>query len=242
MHHGIHKMNSIRTNVPKTEADLRQFVSAFWEQCGLAIKTDCIFETSQGKKTLDVCAFEGINTPGPLYLCHCLQGFGPVTENRIDEVAILVQETGADAAYLVSATGPVLEPADIQLTDQIHLLSWQEFQTHFAANWRRHQTEKVQPDAEALRNYCDPLEPYVSARLREEPDNFRQQYQALSEKHLPMGVLAHQWNLPNTLIQGQDIFEALDCPDAWSFMTKMAVILKKALNEFDNLFGQKWRA
>ena len=57
-----------------------------------------------------------------------------------------------------------------------------------------------------------------------------------------MGFLAHQWNLPNTLLQGQEIYEAFDCSDAWSFMTKLDMMLKKALNEFDDLFGQKWRA
>ena len=33
-------MNSIRTDVPKTEADLRQLVSEFWEHCGLTILRD----------------------------------------------------------------------------------------------------------------------------------------------------------------------------------------------------------
>ena len=183
-----------------------------------------------------------MNTPGPLYLCHCIYGSDPLPENRIYEVASLVQETGADAGYMVSATAPVHEPAVVQSTDQINLLSWPEFQAHFAARWRTHQTETVQQDAEALRNYCDPFESYVSVRLRDETDNFRQQYQTLSEKHLPLGVLAHQWNLPNTLLQGQDIFEAFDCPDAWSFMIKLVMMLNKGLNEFDDLFGQKWRA
>jgi len=69
---------------------------------------------------------------------------------------------------------------------------------------------------------------HVQRRLREEPGNFRQQYQALSKKHLP-----------NTLLQGRDIFEAFNCPDAWYFMIKLGSMLKQGLNEFDDLFGQK---
>jgi hypothetical protein len=63
----------------------------------------------------------------------------------------------------------------------------------------------------------------------------------LSEKHMPMGMLSHKWNLPGTLLQGEELFEAFECRDAWNFMIKLDEMLKEGLKEFDDLFDEKWR-
>jgi len=81
----------------------------------------------------------------------------------------------------------------------------------------------------------------VSERLRKETDAFREEYRILSEKHMPMGMLAHKWNLPNTLFHGDELFEAFKCQDAWNFIPKLNAMLKEGLEEFDDLFNEKWR-
>jgi hypothetical protein len=58
---------------------------------------------------------------------------------------------------------------------------------------------------------------------------------------MPVGMLAHKWNLPNALLQGAELFDAFNCPDAWNFMPKLEAMLKEGLKEFDDLFGEKWR-
>ena len=117
--------------------------------------------------------------------------------------------------------------------------TWPEFQDHFSQQWVRFQTDNIQQDVEDIGNYCDPLEPDVSVRLKKASDNFREQYKTLSDKYMPMGMLAHKWNLPNTLLQGGELFEVFNCQDAWNFMIKLAAMLKEGLKEFDELFNEK---
>ena len=81
----------------------------------------------------------------------------------------------------------------------------------------------------------------MSERLRKETDDFREQFRILSEKHMPLAMLAHKWNLPNVLLHGAELFDAFKCADAWNFMPKLKAMLKEGLNEFDDLFGEKWR-
>jgi hypothetical protein len=238
---GNNEMNSIRKDVPTTQQDLQQFASEFWEQCGFTTKVDCEIVTAEGTMTISVCAYEGTDRVEPVSLCECRHGSDPVPDDIIQDFGTIVRASNAKTGFILSGTARADDPSGIDETVDIRLLTWPEFQDHFSKQWVRYQTEKVQQDAEDLRNYCDPLEKYVSERLRKETDAFRKQYRVLSEKHMPMGMLSHKWNLPSTLLQGEELFEAFECRDAWNFMIKLGEMLKEGLKEFDDLFVEKWR-
>jgi hypothetical protein len=233
---------NIRKEDPGTHLDLQQFASEFWEQCGFTTKVDCEIVTAQGSMTISVCAYEGTDRVDPVSLCECRHGSDPVPDDIIHDFGTIVRASNAKTGFILSGTARADDPSGIDETVDIRLLTWQEFQDHFSKQWVRYQIEKVQQDAEDLRNYCDPLEKYVSERLRKETDAFRKQYRVLSEKHMPMGMLSHKWNLPSTLLQGEELFEAFECRDAWNFMIKLDEMLKEGLKEFDDLFDEKWRA
>ncbi len=234
-------MNNIRKDEPKIWQELQHFVAEFWEQCGLFTNLDCHLETTAIKAIIDVCAYDEADSDDPLYLCQCRHWLDPVLKDRLHRLATVVHGSGARFGFIVSKTAHQDASFIADETADIRLLTWQDFQGHFSQLWIDHQTNKVQPDAESLQSYCDPLEKHVSERLKNETDEFREKFRILSDKHLPIGMLAHRWNLPNTLIQGGDLFDALDCPDAWQFMIRLGSMLKQGLEEFDDLFNEKWR-
>jgi hypothetical protein len=123
----------------------------------------------------------------------------------------------------------------------IKLLTWYEFQDFFTNRWIRTQIERVRQDGENLRNYCDPLEDYVSRRLRESGDDFRQKYNDLAVKYMPIGVVAHEWQLEEALIGDDTKIKESGTRDRWQFMENLVCSLKEGLEAFDFLFGEKWR-
>ncbi len=234
-------MNTIRKEEPKTWQERQQFAAHFWEQCGLSSKMDFKIETSDGTAVIDICTDGETGGAGTAYLCACRYWSDPVSEKIIQDFATIVHESGAECGFiLISAAQLDVSDSDKKIAD-IKLLTWQDFQNYFSQQWIRYQTDRVQQDAEDLRNYCDSLERYVSKRLKNENNDFRERYSNLSEKHMSIGMLAHNWNLPNTLVQGGELFEILDCRDAWQFMIKLNLMLKEGLKEFDELFCEKWR-
>ena len=237
---GNNEMNSIRKDIPATRQELTQFVSEFWEQCGFSTRLDCEIETVQGLTSMVVCAYDGTNRADPVFLCECRYWSDPVPDNIIQGVETFFQRSGAKSVFILSKTTSVNIPPSIAETVDVNLSTWQEFQGHFSQQWVRFQTDNIQQNAEDIGNYCDPLETYVSARLKKASDDFREQYKTLSDKYMPMGILAHKWNLPNTLLRGGELFEVFNCLDAWYFMIKLDAMLKEGLKEFDNLFNEKW--
>ncbi len=226
----------IREQEPTTQQELKQFVSEFWEQCGLSIKVDGTIETTEGPASIDVIANEDTEDTELAYLCQCKHWPGPVLEDEIHKFNTIVQGSNAKAGCLLSGTEPQNEPSDHNETDDTILFTWQSFQNKFSRQWVGYQTDRVQQDVEDLSNYCDPLENFVSERLRKESGEFRDQYRKLSDGHMPISMLAHKWNLPNTLLQGGELFEVFDCLDAWHFMVKLDSTLKEALQDFNDLF------
>jgi hypothetical protein len=232
---------NIRQEEPGSQQDLQQLTSEFWEQCGYATQVDCEIVTAEGIMTIGLCAYDGSDRANPLYLCECRYWSDPVSDSTIRTFGSIVRSSNVKSGFILSRNAQAYASSSIDETVDIRLLTWQDFQEHFSKQWIRYQTEKVQQDAEDLRNYCDTLEKYVSERLRKETDAFREHYRILSEKHMPMGMLAHKWNLPNALLQGAELFDAFKCRDAWNFMTKLETMLKEGLNDFDDLFGEEWR-
>jgi len=232
-------MMIIRKQEPTTPQELKQFVSEFWEQCGMSVKVNGHIETTKGPASVDVMAYDDKDNTGLMYLCQCRHWPGPVPEDEIRTFRTIVQESDAKAVFLLSGAKPQNALSDHDVTDDIIIFTWQSFQDRFSRQWVRYQTDSVQQDAEDLSNYCDPLEKFVSERLRNESDAFREQYRNLSDGHMPISMLAHRWNLPNTLIQGGDLFEVFGCQDAWYFMLKLDLTLKDALKDFNDLFKAK---
>lgn len=226
----------IRKQEPATWQELKQFVSEFWEQCGMSIKVDGNIETTEGSVSVDVIANEDTDDAGLAYLCQCRHWPGPVPEDEIHRFRTTVQGSNAKAVFLLSGTSLQNEPSDLNEIDDTIIFTWQSLQDQFSRQWVRYQTDRVQQDVEALSNYCDPLEKFVSERMRKESDKFREKYRSLSDGHMPISMLAHRWNLPNTLLQGGELFEVFDCQDAWDFMVKLELTLKDALKDFHDLF------
>ncbi len=229
----------IRKQEPTTWQELKQFVSEFWEQCGMSITVDESIETAEGDVSVDVIANEDTDDAGFVYLCQCRHWPGPAPEDEINKFRTIVQGSNAKTGFILSGTESQNEPSNLNETDDTILFTWQSFQDQFSRQWVRYQTDRVQQDTEDLSNYCDPLEKFVSERMRTESDEFREQYRNLSDGHMPISMLAHRWNLPNTLLQGGELFEVFDCQDAWHFMVKLDSTLKEALQDFDDLFKAK---
>ena len=232
---------NIRKEEPGSQEDLQQFISEFFEQCGYSTQMDLEIATSEGPMIIGLCAYDGPDRAKPLHLCECRYWSDPVPDSIIQDFGTIVRSSNVKSGFILSKTAQADASSSMDETVDIRLLTWQQFQDHFSKQWVQYQTDKVQQDAGDLRNYCDTLEKYVSERLRKETDAFREQFRILSEKHMPVGMLAHKWNLPNALLQGSELFEAFKCRDAWNFMPKLEAMLKEGLNEFDDLFGEKWR-
>ncbi len=229
-------MTIIRKQEPTTQQELKQFVAEFWEQCGMSVTVDGNIETDEGPASVDVVAYDNADNGGLTYLCQCRHWPGPVSEDEINSFRTIVQGSNAKAGFLLSAAESQSEPSDPDGTGDTLVSTWHSFQDPFSRQWVRYQTDSVQQDAEDLSSYCDPLEKIVSERLRNESEAFREQYRNLSDGHMPISMLAHRWNLPNTLLQGGELFEVFDCQDAWAFMVKLDLTLKDALNDFHDLF------
>lgn len=232
---------NIREEEPRSHQDLQQLTSEFWEQCGYATQVDCEIVTAESTMRIGLCAYDRSDRANPVFLCECRYWSDSVPDSIIRNFETIVHSGKVKSGFILSKNAQADASSITDETVDIRLLTWQEFQDHFSKEWIRYQTEKVQQDAEYLRNYCDTLEKYVSERLRKETDAFREEFRILSEKHMPLGMLAHKWNLPNVLLQGADLFDAFKCRDAWNFMPKLETMLKEGLNEFDDLFGEKWR-
>ena len=99
----------------------------------------------------------------------------------------------------------------------------------------------MKKEGEDLRNYCDPLEDYVSGRLRESNHEFCQKYAELARKYVRVGLQAHEWQLEEILKGDDTKIKDHGVEDKWGFMERLSISLKEGLQAFDDLFGEKWR-
>ena len=107
--------------------------------------------------------------------------------------------------------------------------------------WLGHQQQAVGVSGQDLRNYCDPLEDYISGRLEKDP-GLLPAYKDLRRSYVNVGMAAHEWNLPDLLTGGEwSVKLGVDHPDAWTFMDWLRSEISAGLNAFDSLFGESWR-
>lgn len=253
----------IESALPDDWRDLQDSVARIFRECGLAAETNRQILTTREPVNIDVFAEDAEQTPPAVYLCECKHWKSKVPKTVVHAFRSVVSDYGANWGLIISSAGFQRGAHDAVKNTNLRLLSWWEFQELFVDRWYSHYVpQRLREEADPLVEYTEPINSRIFRKADALPQEKRERFIALREQYMDLAHLAlpmymqrefkfirpnadfmpelplklkdllsmMEFNLP------QDLLEALALRDFFEIYTRH---LRKALAEFDDVFGER---
>lgn len=245
----------IESKIPETWVDLQNEVNKIFIECGFEAETPKIIETVRGKVEVDVYAIDSSLKPATVYICECKHWKSAVPQTIIHGFRTIVSDYGANWGLIISLNGYQSGSFEAIRNTNIKLLDWFEFQKLFEERWYkecfRRQLSNV---AEPLIDYTEPFNSRIFRKADLLTLSAQEEFRHLRSKYRDIAFFALSLYAPwhsNELLKLPLNFEQSKSSgvkysllsglqESVSYRDILGILLehiKKALEEFDNIFG-----
>ena len=249
----------INSSLPKDWKDLEKQVARILNESGLYVDVGKDIKTVRGTVNIDVYAEDDFQKPKITYLCECKYWKKKIPKTVIHAFRTVVNDYGANWGLIISSEGFQSGSIEASANSNIMLLIFKDFEQLFFERWfDNYMGEKLYEENEALVDYTEPF----NARIMHSADKFDetsiQKFRELREKYVDLAFYAlsiyssvrgfikksipplpknlkknknssyNMSNIPNNFFDAKSYRDLLEM---------LIVEIRKALFEFDNLFG-----
>lgn len=255
----------IEAERPATWQDLENRIAQILGECGYDVEVQRNVKLARGNVSIDVWA-DDHNSPRNVIVVECKHWARPVTKNVVHGFRTVVGDSGANTGLLVSSSGFQDGAVEAAAYSNVRLLEWNEFQEMFVTRWfTQYMSPTVAGECDALHQYTEPINSRIFRKADALPDDRREQFKVLRERHLPLAVTNfafHPVVLDNLLPDGESPVPTLplrsrthrprgaeldglvpdgvlDATALRPLMTALIDYSRLATTEFDEVFGQR---
>jgi hypothetical protein len=252
----------IESGLPGTWQDLEAQVAQILDECGYEVEMHKDVHLARGDVNIDVWA-DDHGSPPNVFAVECKCWATLVPKNVVHGFRTVVGDSGANTGLIVSSRGFQAGAVDAAAYSNVQLTTWAEFQRMFASRWfNRYMSPMLAKETEALHEYTERINTRVFRKADELPEDRRDQFKALRQRHLPLAILNLMLHpiaveclvssgalpLPDLpLRNATDLGEledrvpedVLDATALRPLMTSLIEHSRRAIAEFDEVFGQR---
>ncbi|MBX8803155.1 restriction endonuclease [Ochrobactrum sp. MR28] len=148
----------ITSKQPTNWQDLQNYVAEVLNECGWEATTEQTIPLVRGKAEIDVLAIETIEARKYKILIECKYWNSRVSQDVVHSFRTIVQDSGANAGYIISKTGFQRGALDAAAATPIKLLTWDDFQNEFTDEWYwKYLVVQASTELSLISRYLEPL-------------------------------------------------------------------------------------
>ncbi len=157
-------------------------------ECGMKAEVEKKISTARGDVSVDVFAQGDIDGIKTVIVCECKNWQRPVEQEKVYAVRTIVQDCGANIAYIISKSG--FYPGSYSSTDftNVVLCNWTEFLKLFEKKWlKQHFVPSITHELDQIVTLMEPREPDWLYGL---PEQFQDDVADFKLKYAGLAALA----------------------------------------------------
>lgn len=252
----------INSSLPKDWKDLEKQVARILNESGLYVDVGKDIKTVRGTVNIDVYAEDFSQKPKIIYICECKYWKKRVPKTVIHAFRTVVNDYGANWGLIISSEGFQSGSIEASANTNIMLLTFKDFEQLFFERWfDNYMGKKLYEENEALVDYTEPFNTRIMHSADKLDETSIQKFKDLREKYVDLAFYAlsiyssvrgfikksippRPKNLTKDMNSSYDSYDMLNLPDnffdAKSYRELLEILIveiRKALFEFDNIFG-----
>lgn len=248
----------IEENPPTDWKILERTVARLLRECGFYAKVGKSVRAVRGSVSIDVYAEDRSTRPWTVYLCECKCWNKKIPKTVVHAFRTLLGDVGANWGFLISSQGFQSGARQAAAKSQIRLLSWSDFEALFEDRWiQTYFVPALQQAFDPLIDYTEPINTRVFRKADQLDEERQREFGRLRSLHAPLANLALALSareplrstvslpLKQSLSRADWYFsdnippDVLDANSWRTFLTVMTRRARRALAEFDAVFGER---
>lgn len=255
--------------MPSSWRDLQDMVAKILRESGVVTAVEKSIPTARGNVSIDVWAHDPAATPAQTYLIECKRWRARVPQTIVHSFRTVVGDSGANWGAIISIAGFQKGAKKAAEYSNVRLLSWEEFESLFVERWfTNHFAQEIANETDPLLEYTEPINSRIFKKADLLTENLRLEFKRLREKHQDLGAICMLYrahaigalrfvlgekspapipDLPlrnrfETYLETREMTVSDEILDATSYRTLLTSIIKeskKAIAQFDNVFGER---
>jgi restriction system protein len=257
----------IEANPPGRWQDLEAQVAQILKECGYDVEVQKNVQLARGDVNVDVWA-DDHSSPQNIIAVECKHWATPATKNVVHGFRTVVGDSGANMGLIVSSAGFQKGAFEAATYSNVRLLNWSEFQRMFAARWfRQYMSPTLTDQTDILREYTEPVDTRITHKADALPPDRQERLKVLRERYIPLAgtivifsppFIQHRPAdlLPNLPMRTSTVWpygiwphgylrdghvpdDVLDATALRPFMDTLLEYSRRAIAEFDEVFGER---
>jgi hypothetical protein len=251
----------INSSHPINWRDLQIQIARIMEESGFIIDLEKDIKTVRGIVNIDVYAEDVSQKPKIIYLCECKFWQKAIPKSVVHSFRSVVNDYGANWGLIISSHGFQSGAFAAAANSNIRLLTWKEFQELFLGRWfKNYMLKRLHEENEPLVDYTEPINSRVFRKASKFDEKSQKRFIELREKYGDLAFLTlsiytslfflKKNDLPDLPLRKSIINEEsidikylpdklLDTVYFRELLEMLILEIRKALVEFDNLFGER---
>ena len=251
---------------PESWKQLQAMCASLFQEIGLKAETEKVLELPRGKVEIDVYAEDQSAILPSVCIVECKNWKRKVPKNVVHAFRTVVGECGATHGFIISAIGFQAGAKDAASYTNVRLFSWTEFEAFIEPIWtERYFRPKLYEEIAPLVDYTEPINSRVFRKADSLSEHQQKQFLLLRKKYEALAMMGLLLVTP--LLRPYLRHETIErmsgkimlpfdetCDKAYSsgmpedvckektargFLTKYTAVIRAALSEFDEVFGER---
>jgi len=248
-------MTPIYSNEPTDWKELQTRVAKIFSDMGFTSEIEKDIKLVRGTVNVDVLAtWKHINI-NEVHIAECKYWKKLVPKSVVHSFRTIISDYGANTGYIISRNGFQKGAIEAAENSNIHLFSFDQFQTEFRTKWLNMVVDDLEKLGYPLRKYSDPLENFYDKDYNLLEKSEQKRFHQLQDKYENVAMKSFRLLYKNA-INGQLELEYLDdivsdnskelpkdvkvdcLMDYFEYLKSMCF---QGVEEFDKLFGKPIR-
>ena len=138
---------------PPNWKDLQKYVCQVFREMGCLAEEGKQIETIRGASIADVYIVDSAKAPEMVYIVECKYWNKRVPKSEVRVFRTIISDYGAHMGIIISQKGFQKGAYDVAINTNVHLFSWEEFNSYFFNRWLRSMSKNLEVQARKLIKY-----------------------------------------------------------------------------------------